>query len=98
MHSLVPGSREDDRTVRKDAEAQQTILSGIRIQMAVVNLGPLYWNQLHIWAKSRSLLSPEDESFVSVASGMPRKLPTERQSARLLKIKERVEVEGFLPS
>ncbi len=90
--------RENDRAVRKEAEDQQTIMSGIQIQMTVVNLGPLYWKQLHTWAKSRSLLSPEDESFVSVASGMPRKLPTEKQSARLLQIKERVEIEGFLPS
>jgi hypothetical protein len=90
--------REDDRAVKRAAEAQQTIMSGIQIQMTVVNLGSPYWKELHAWAKSRLLLSPEEESFVALATGMPRKLPSEKQSARLLQIKERVEVEGFLPS
>lgn len=64
--------------------------------MVVVNLGSLYWKQLLAWSKARTLLSPDEESIVMVACGIPRKLPTEKQSARLLKIKDKVELEGYL--
>lgn len=89
-------AREDDRLVKKEAEAQQEALGGIETQMVVVNLGSLYWKQLLAWAKARTLLSPDEESIIAVACGIPRKLPTEKQSARLLKIKDRVELEGYL--
>lgn len=47
------------------------------------------------WAKARTLLSPDEESIIAVACGMPRTLPTERQSMRVLKIRDRIEVEGY---
>lgn len=87
--------REDDRRVKKEAEAQQEALGGIETQMVVVNLGSLYWKQLLAWARARALLSPDEESIVAVACSIPRKLPTEKQSARLLKIKDKVELEGY---
>jgi len=89
-------TREDDGQAKKEAEAQQEVLGGIETQMVVVNLGALYWKQLLAWAKARTLLSPDEESIVTVACGIPRKLPTEKQSAKLLKIKDRVELEGYL--
>lgn len=89
--------RDEDRTLTRDAGAQQAIATGVEIQTTVVELGSSYWRELHAWAKSRSLLSPEEESFLLVACGMPRRLPSEKQSARLLQIKDRVELEGFEP-
>ena len=89
-------ARDDDRLVKKEAETQQEVLSGIQTQMTVVNLGGLYWKQLLAWAKARTLLSPDEESIITVACGIPRSLPTERQSVRLLKIKDRIEVEGYM--
>jgi hypothetical protein len=38
---------------------------------------------------------PDEQSFVSVACGIPNKLSTEKQCARLLQIKDRMEEEGF---
>jgi len=89
--------REVDRTVTRDAEAQQAIATGIEIQTTVVELGNQYWRELHAWAKSRSLLSPEEESFLLVACGMPRRLPSEKQSVRLLQIRANIELQGFEP-
>lgn len=88
-------SRDDDRTIKKAAETQQAVLSGIQLQMAVVELGSQYWKQLHAWAKQRNLLSPDEDSIVSVANSMPKKLPTERQCVRLMEIKGRIELEGY---
>jgi hypothetical protein len=89
-------AREDDRLVKKEAELQQEVIGGIEVQMMVVNLGALYWKQLLAWAKARTLLSPDEESILAVACSIPRKLPTEKQSARLIKIKDKVELEGYL--
>jgi hypothetical protein len=89
-------AREDDRLVKKEAQDQQEVLGGIETQMVVVNLGALYWKQLLAWAKARTLLSPDEESIIAVACSIPRQLPTEKQSARLLKIKDRIELEGYL--
>ncbi len=89
-------AREDDRLVKREAEDRQETLSGIQTQMLVVNLGGLYWKQLSAWAKARNLLSPEEESFVALACTIPRKLPSEKQSARLVKIKEKLELEGYM--
>jgi hypothetical protein len=89
-------ARDDDQRAKREAETKQEVMSGVQTQMIVVNLGGLYWKQLLVWAKARTLLSPDEESIVAVACGIPRSLPTERQSARLLKIKDRVEVEGYM--
>ena len=89
-------AREDDRQMKKSAASEQTFVSGIQVQMTVVNLGGAYWQQLLTWGKKNLLLAPDEQSFVSVACSIPRKLPTERQSARLIQIKVRMEDEGFI--
>ena len=89
-------AREDDRQMKKSAASEQTVVSGIQVQMTVVNLGGAYWQQLLTWGKKNLLLAPDEQSFVSVACSIPRKLPTERQSARLIQIKVRMEDEGFI--
>ena len=87
--------REEETIAKKDAQAQQTVMTGIEVQTLIVQLGAAYWQALQTWARQRQLLSPTDESFVNVAAGMPRKLPTEKQCNRLLEIKTRIEEEGY---
>ena len=87
--------REDDRFLKKMAVSDQNVVSGIHTQMAVVNLGAAYWQQLLSWGNRQLLLPPDEQSFVSVACNIPRKLPTEKQSTRLLQIRSRMEDEGF---
>jgi AIPR protein len=87
--------RDDDRAIKKEAAASQTLLNGIQSQMAVVELGSRFWEELLSWSKARMLLTPDEQSIVAVACSMPRKTPTEKQSARLIQIKDRVELEGF---
>ena len=87
--------REDDRHQKKAAASEQTVVSGIQTQMTVVDLGGAYWQQLLAWANKNLLLAPDEQSFVSLACNIPRKLPSEKQSARLLQIKARMEDEGF---
>ncbi len=90
--------REEETIAKKDAQAKQSVMTGIQIQTLVVELGPAYWRALQKWGRERQLLTPTDDSFVTVAAGMPRKLPTEKQCARLIEIRTRLEEEGFQAS
>ena len=74
--------------MKKTAASEQTVVSGIQLQMTVVNLGGPYWQQLLSWGNKNLVLAPDEQSFVSVACNIPRKLPSERQ--------QRMEDEGFL--
>ena len=47
------------------------------------------------WGRERQLLSPDEQSFLTVAAAIPRKLPTEKQCARLWQIKGRMEEDGY---
>ncbi len=89
-------AREEDAITKKEAQAQQVIMTGIQIQTLVVELGPAYWRGLQTWARGKQLLGPTDDSIVTVATSMPRKLPTEKQCTRLAEIKRQMEEEGFV--
>ena len=73
-------------------------MTGIQIQTLVVELGPAYWRGLQAWARGKELLGPADDSIVTVATSMPRKIPTEKQCARLADIKRQMEEGGFVAS
>lgn len=53
----------------------------------------LYWRELRKWGV---LLSPDDDGILPLAARIPRRIPTEKQSWRLMEIKRRLEREGFL--
>lgn len=90
--------RDDEQHIKKDAQVQQTIITGIQAQTKVVELGAPYWRELQSWGRQRRLVSPDDDSFLAVAAAMPRKVPTEKQCGRLLQIKARLEDEGHSTS
>jgi hypothetical protein len=87
--------RDEDKIIKAAAETDQALKSGIELQTAVLNLGGDYWKKLQAWAQQRSLLSPDDYSIATIASSIPRKIPTEKQCKRLMDIKVRVEQEGY---
>jgi hypothetical protein len=86
--------RDEDVHIRKESEADRKIEVGIEKQAAVVQLGAAYWKELRDYGSGEGLLSPDDAGILAVAIN-PRKLPTEKQSARLMQIKSRLESEGY---
>lgn len=60
-----------------------------------MNLGADYWLQLRSWGLDQRLISPEEDHLMSIAINLPNRIPTEYQSAKLLKINGRLELEGF---
>jgi hypothetical protein len=80
-----------------EARAQQKQDSGISDQAEVVRLGRDYWDELLRWARTEFPLSPEDDRLVAMAARTETFVPTERQAARMLELKDRLEREGLHP-
>ncbi len=87
--------RDLEVQLKKDSKEDQKVERGIERQAVVLQLGPVYWKEVRDWGAREGLLSPDDQSFLSVAISIPRKIPSEKQSGRLMEIKTRLESEGF---
>ena len=93
VRSLI--DRDDERSATKQYQKEQRVEDGIENQRAVLALGAGYWRSVRTWGRQHQMTTPDEDSILGVAAGIPDKLPTERQSWRLLKIKEKLELEGF---
>ena len=91
-HELLT-SREHAEAGRAAARNQRE-LNGIEAQTAVVNAGPEFWMEIKGWGVSKGLLSPDDSGVLDVASSIPNKIPTEKQSERAIEILHRLQDEG----
>ena len=81
---------EEQRAARKD----QKLLNGIEAQMSVVDAGGDLWRSVREWAVERKLLSSTEAGVLEVAAAMPRRIPTEKQSAVVLEALRRLHEEG----
>lgn len=85
----------DDRSIQAGARAEQGVVDRINAQIEVANLGGGYWAQMLSWGRARNLVSPDQARLLTVASRLPARLPTERESVKLLEIRRELESEGF---
>ncbi|ASV83986.1 AIPR family protein [Ochrobactrum quorumnocens] len=90
--------RDEHRANRRSAVRDQKMLNGIEAQTEVLRRGGGFWSEVKAWGTRRKALSPDDASILAVAAGIPGRLPTERQCARLLQILQRLEADGFQTS
>lgn len=81
---------------KKTSIDEQKVLSGIERQALVFELGADYWQRLNAWSKGRQIFTPDEVSILAVAITIPKRLPSEKQSWRLIDLKNRAEVEGFV--
>ena len=87
--------KEEERHIQRASRQEQRIGDGIENQRLVLELGPIYWTSARKWGREQAITSPDDDGILAVAASIPRKLPTEKQSWRLIQIKEKLELEGF---
>ena len=85
------------RAMAIQSKRQQRQDSGIDAQVEVARLDVGYWARLREWSVGRALLILDEESLLRLASGVGGGFPDERQSVRLMALKERMEGEGFAP-
>lgn len=94
LHSILL-DKEEDRNLQRMSKKGQRVDDGIENQRLVLDLGPIYWTTVRKWAREQSVSSPDEDGILAVAASIPRKIPSEKQSWRLIQIKERLELEGF---
>jgi len=87
--------KENDLELQRSSRKEQRVDNGIENQQLVLQLGSSYWSKARKWASEQAITSPDEDGILAVAAAMPRKLPTEKQSWRLIQIKEKLELEGF---
>lgn len=90
-------SMDEVLTDQKDAKKIQKIDNGIVAQGKVVEMGSDKWKSAATWGVHEKLLSPDDLGILKTACQMPLKVPSEKQSIRLLEILERLQENGFPP-
>ncbi|MCX5807224.1 MAG: AIPR family protein [Proteobacteria bacterium] len=101
---LLPGfykelvDKDELRVAAKDGKSLQKTDKGISAQMEVLELGAVYWLQVKDWSESNKLLTPEETKLVALASRIPANIPNYYQSQRLLEIRQKIEMEGFMAS
>jgi hypothetical protein len=86
---------EEERNLRRVSRKEQRVDTGIENQKLVLELGPAYWAAVRRWAREQALTSPDEDGILAVAASIPQKIPTDKQSWRLIQIKEKLELEGF---
>lgn len=82
------------RETVRSAVKEQKVLNGIEAHTAVVNAGGDLWRSVKEWGASRRLLSPTEAGILDVAASVPLRLPSEKQSIRVLGILKKLHAEG----
>lgn len=87
--------KQDARSATRDDREGQRVAEGMRAITEVVAAGAAFWSTLRMFAQAKRLTMPDDEGALTVASSIPRRLPTDGQAARLLALRRRCEEAGF---
>jgi AIPR protein len=88
-------STDDIRVGQKEGKAAGYIDRGLEAVTEVMKRGSLFWENLRDYARTRKLLLLDDERALLSAVNMPKRIPTDRQAARLLGLLQRCEEDGF---
>ena len=89
---LGAGDRSD---AKRAAVKDQRMLNGIDAQTLVVQAGPDIWGNLKEWGVPKGLLSPDEIGMLDIAASLPSRVPSERQSMRIIETLRRLHEEGF---
>jgi len=87
-------SKEQSKADQKEYASQGSENKKIDALTTVVRLGTDYWHRLAKWAADYSPLYGKEADLVRLAS-RPGWVPTDRQAALLLAVRDRLEQEGF---
>ncbi|WP_397451823.1 AIPR family protein [Pseudomonas sp. NA-150] len=79
---------------KKSKDVQKTD-DGIEIQILVIDVPAAEWARMLAWGIKKEQLGPKQVSLLKLASQMPNKLPTERQSIEIWKIRRHMIKEGY---
>jgi hypothetical protein len=87
-------SRDEQKSRQASAAKDQQMLNGIQAQMIILNAGADLWREVRDWGSTERLISPTEAGVLDVAASIPYKLPTEKQSLRIVQTLKRLHGEG----
>jgi len=79
--------KDEVRSEVVDARREQKVISEAEASIAVFNAGAVYWVKVLQWAEGNSDTRPSDLALLKIASAMPKRLPSGKDSVRLFEIK-----------
>ena len=89
-------SAEDNQHLEKTARHNQKIEDGIDMQTQVINIPSAQWSQILQKGALGGLFTPKEMDILKIASLIPKKIPTEKQSAVLIDILARAKEERLI--
>jgi len=89
-------SSEDNQHQAKTARHNQKIEDGIGVQTQVIQIPPAQWLQILSKGALVGLFTPKEIDILKIASQIPNKIPTEKQSAILIEILARAKEERLI--
>ncbi len=88
-------SAEQQHHDARIAQSEQRELNGMEAQIAVVKAGPRFWSGVLEWGEAKNLLTPKEIGILRVATHIPMKTPTDKQSSAALAILGKLHGEGY---
>ena len=74
---------------------QQRVDDGIQIQAAALAVTRGEWLEIQKFAEQRRLLTPTEAGILSVVTRNAPGIPSEKQAARLMALRQRVSANGY---
>jgi len=81
--------------ITSNAKKKQKVLTGINMQIDVVNKGQEYWSQVYAFCNNINILSPKELSILGSTLRLDTNPPSEKQSKIILEIEQIAIDEGF---
>ncbi len=88
-------SKEERVDSARKSRKEQRQLNGMQAQIAIVNAGGQFWADALSWGRARNLLTPTEVKILEVAASIPKRAPTEKQSAKVVEALGKLQAEGF---
>lgn len=86
---------EEKKYREKSGVREQVIQGEIHAMTYVFEKGAVYWGQLRDWNHVVKKLTAKEMGILNIACSIPRKIPTDKQSAVLITAEKRAMEEGF---
>lgn len=88
-------SNVDQQLLDREAKDIRIIDNGIQAQKYVLEKGAIFWMKIMAWPKTKKLFSMKENGSLVIASQIPLKIPSEKQSLMLIDIELKAKKEGF---
>lgn len=88
--------KEFDNVQTKDARKEQKLTNNVNVMMEIANYGSEFWREATKWGVDHNVLTPIDLDFLKLAIKIDKgTFPSEKQCLKIIKILEKLRIEGY---